>query len=62
MIWQALVAALVAAVVAFGLGEAIIRLLAHHNRAVARRYLPAVVTFVVLLAVYAYVVNVGAGW
>ncbi len=57
---QAILAALIAAAVAFGLGEIIVRLLAHHNRSVERRYLPAVITFVLLIAIYEFVVNFGA--
>ena len=57
---QAILAALVAATIAFGIGEIIVRLLAHHNRAIERRYLPAVITFVLLLAIYEFVVNFGA--
>lgn len=57
---QAILAALVVAVVAFGLGEIIVRLLAHHNRVVERRYLPAVITFVLLIAIYEFIVNFGA--
>jgi hypothetical protein len=60
MIPQPLIAAVIAAAVAFGLGEVLVRLLAHKNRAIERRYLPAVITFVVLLAIYAFVVNLGA--
>ena len=57
---QGIIAALIAAAIAFGLGEIIVRLLAHHNRAVERRYLPAVITFVLLIALYEFVVNFGA--
>jgi len=57
---QALLAAVIAAVVSFAVGELVVRLLAHHNRAVERRYLPAVITFVLLIAIYTYVVNFGA--
>ncbi len=62
MIWQPLIAAIVAALLSLAIGEAVVRLLAHHNRAVVRRYLPAVITFVILVAIYAYAVNVGAAW
>jgi len=58
---QALVAALVVGLVSFGVGELIARLFGRHSRAVRRRYLPAVITFVVLFSIYAFIGNLGRG-
>lgn len=58
---QALIAALVVGVISFGFGELIAVLLGHHSRAIRRRYLPAIITFVVLFSLYAFIGNLGRG-
>jgi hypothetical protein len=57
---QALLAAIIAAAIAFVVGELIVILLARRNRELKQRYLPALITFVLLIAIYTYVVNFGA--
>ena len=58
---QALIAAFVVGAISFGIGELFAVLLGRHSRRVRRRYLPAIVTFVMLFSLYAFVGNLGRG-
>ena len=58
---QALIAAVVVGAVSFGIGELVAVLFGRHSKLVRRRYLPAIIIFVVLFSLYAFIGNLGRG-
>lgn len=56
---EAVLAAIIIGGIAFSLGEIVVHLLAHNKRRLERRYMPAMIVFVVLVAVYVLISYIG---